>query len=150
MEFDFSKLTLAEIDKLMMEASRQRDLVKNEEKPILKFIEEIKKAKISNSLLTRYLIEENLIDYTQIKQQKEDKIILAEIPIITETGRNSTFNIWQGRNPWLEKTNKNAMENWKKVKVKGKDEFIKHLTTQGKEYFATEEGQKWLNQAFSL
>ena len=128
--------------------SRQKDLVKTEEKPILKFIEEIKKAKISNTLLTRYLIEEELIDYSQIKLQKPEKTILAEIPIITETGRNSSFKIWQGRKPWEEKTNKNAIENWKKIKAKGKDEFIKYLTPKGKEYFTTEEGQNWLNKAF--
>lgn len=147
---DFSKMTLAEIDKFILEASKQRDVVKTEEKPILKFIEDIKKASISKSLLTKYLLEEDLIDFSQIKPQKQDKVILCEIPITTETGRNSTFKIWEGRRPWEEKTNKNALENWKKIKIKGKDEFVKHLKPQGKEYFETEQGQKWLETAFKI
>lgn len=137
-------MTLAEIDKLMLELSRQKDLVKTEEKPILKFIEEIKKAKISNSLLTRYLIEEDLIDYSQIKQPKAEKTILCEVPIVTETGRDSTFKIWlkdnKPREPWLEPASK---ENWKKVRSIGFEKFLEKFNQVGKDWLKTEQGITW-------
>lgn len=143
-QFDFSKMTLAEIDKLMLELSKQKDLVKTDEKPILKFIEDIKKAKVSNTLLTRYLIEEELIDYSQIKQQKPEKTILAEIQIVTETGRDSTFKIWlkegKPREPWLEPASK---ENWKKVRSIGFEKFLEKFNQVGKDWLKTEDGIKW-------
>lgn len=143
-QIDFSKMTLVEIDKLMLELSRQKDLVKNEEKPILKFIEDIKKAKISNSLLTRYLIEENLIDYSQIKAQKPEKTTLCEVPITTETGRDSTFKIWlkdgKPREPWMEPASK---DNWKKVRSIGFEKFLEKFNSVGQEWLKTEQGIKW-------
>ena len=143
-QIDFSKMTMAEIDQLIMEASKQRDIVKVEEKPIVKFIEELKKAKISNALLTRYLIEEDLIDYSQIKAQKPEKTILCEVPITTETGRDSTFKIWlkegQPRRPWNEPASK---ENWKKVRLIGLQKFLEKFNQVGKEWLKTEQGIKW-------
>lgn len=143
-QIDFSKMTLAEIDKLILEASRQKDLVKTEEKPILKFIEEIKKAKVSNSLLTRYLIEEELLDYSQIKPQRAEKTIICEVPIVTDTGRDSTFKIWLKdglpREPWMEPASK---ENWKKVRSIGLDKFLEKFNQEGKDWLKTEQGIKW-------
>lgn len=143
-QIDFSKMTFAEIDQLIMEASKQRDIVKTEEKPIVKFIEELKKAKISNTLLTRYLVEEKLIDYSQIKPQKPEKTTLCEVQITTETGRDSTFKLWlkdgQPRRPWNEPASK---ENWKKAKAIGYDKLMEKFNSAGQEWLKTEQGIKF-------
>ena len=106
-------------------------------------IAEIKKAKIDPQLLTNLLDKEGLI----ILPKAEDKTPIHETPTTTKAGRASSFKIWKGRD--VSKLTGVALENWQIVKNKGKQNFIDTLTAEGKEYYQTEEGKKYIDSIFN-
>lgn len=147
-QIDFSTMTLDEINQLIMLANKHKDVVKKDEQPILKFIEEIKKAKISNTLLTRYLLNENLLDLSII-EKTDNKTIIATFDIKTETGRDGTFKIWlkdkKPRTPWLEPIS-GTKHNWAQVKNLNIDKFLERFNDDGKKWLETDDGKKWFNE----
>lgn len=108
-------------------------------------IAEIKKAKIDPQILTNLLEKEGLIILPELPKP-EDKTPIHETPTTTKAGRSSSFKIWKGRD--VSKLTGVALENWQMVKGKGKQNFIDTLTNEGKAFYDTEDGKKYIDKIF--
>jgi hypothetical protein len=113
------------------------------EKASAKIIAEIKKANIAPAVLTALLQQEGLILGATPKDEAKT---IFQTEVSTQTGRKSTFKIWEGRP--VDKLTGDALKYWNSVKSMGKDEFVAKATADGKAYFATEKGKTWLATAF--
>lgn len=105
-------------------------------------IKKIKEAKIDPQILTNLLAKEELIILPK-SSKKEEKIIIFETPITTKAGRSSSFKVWAGRN--MNVLAGDARDYWNEIKKNGKQFFINNLTNDGKKYFETEEGKKYID-----
>lgn len=116
--------------------------IKQSETAAQEIIKKIKDAKIDPKILTNLLAQEELIILPK-SAKKEEKIIIFETPITTKAGRSSSFKVWAGRN--MNVLAGDAREYWNEIKKNGKQFFINNLTEEGKKYFETEEGKKFIN-----
>ena len=141
------KATASDLEQLASLAKEQSDSLKKVEQEVSKLVDSIKKAKIAPNILTNILAKEGLIVVPSDK--KEVKTILFESEKMTFAGndRPSSFRVWQGRDFSTETAK--ARANWGLIKQKGIDYFIAHLTAEGKEYYATPEGKKWIESLYS-
>jgi len=107
-------------------------------------IAEIKKANIDPQTLTNLLASENLI----VMPKKDEKVVIAVENIITKKNRKSTFEIWKGRN--VNALTADALTYWTNLKTKGFEYFKSILTDEGKAYYETEDGKKYINGLFGI
>lgn len=128
----------------MQALQAQLDESETVEKTTAKIIAEIKKANIAPAILTSLLQAEKLILGAT---SKEEAKTIFETTVTTETGRNSTFKIWEGRE--VAKLTGAALKYWNSVKSIGQDKFIEQSTPDGKAYYTTEGGKSWLAKAFA-
>lgn len=131
---ELSKLSKAEADsKKKIEASAKA------------LITTIKEAKIDAQVLTNLLAQEGLIVLPKV-EAPEEKLFILEEPITTKAGRQSNFKIWAGRDCSI--LTADAKEYWTALKAKGFDYFIANLNAEGKKYYETDEGKKYINGLF--
>lgn len=130
---------LIELGKL---ASQEGAEKKKIEETALKFIADIKKAKIDPQVLTNMLIKEDLII---IPKPVGQKTIILEDKVAVE-GKDYTLKIWAGRP--LKTATGSLKDKWQALKIKGKDHFVAALTEDGKEFYKTEEGKKYIDNLF--
>ncbi|HHU94374.1 MAG TPA: hypothetical protein GXX62_04790 [Alcaligenaceae bacterium] len=105
-------------------------------------IKKIKDAKIDPQILTNLLVTEELIILPKVAK-KEEKVIIFETPITTKAGRSSSFKVWKGRD--LNTLAGDTRNYWNEIKRNGKQYFINNLNEEGKKYYETEEGKKYID-----
>lgn len=132
----------AELAKLSAEKGEAQ---KKAEASAKALIDSIKKAKIEPKILTNLLASEGLIILPEV-QTPETKNIILEEGITTKEGRSSKFKIWAGRD--CVALTGDAKGYWTTLKAKGFDYFISNLNADGKKYYETEEGKKYINGLF--
>ena len=132
---ELSKLSKAEADtKKKVEASAKT------------LITTIKDANIAPQILTNLLAQEGLIILPKMATT-ETKVVILEEAITTKEGRSSTFKVWKGRD--CKALTADAKTYWTNLKGKGKDYFIGKLNAEGKAYYETDEGKKYIDGLFA-
>ena len=128
-----------ELAKLSKEQATEKKAVETAAQDIIK---KIKEAKIDPQILTNLLAKEELIILPK-SSKKEEKIIIFEVPITTKNNRSSTFKVWAGRN--MNILAGDTRQYWNEIKKNGKQFFINNLNNEGKAYYETEEGKKYID-----
>ena len=131
---------LAKLSKATAESHKKAEAQAKE------LIETIKKAEVDPKVLTNLLAKEGLIILPQ-SASTANKVVIMEEPVTTKEGRKSSFKIWKGREVNL--LTADAKSYWTALKGKGKDYFISKLNEDGKAYYQTEEGKKYIDGIFA-
>lgn len=133
----------AELAKL---SKAKADTQKQAEAQAKTLIATIKDAKIEPQILTNLLASEGLIILPKTATT-ETKVVIVEEAITTKEGRSSTFKVWKGRD--CKALTADAKTYWTNLKSKGKDYFISKLNAEGKAYYDTDEGKKYIDGLFA-
>ncbi|WP_176323140.1 hypothetical protein [Burkholderia vietnamiensis] len=133
----------AELAKL---SKAKADAQKQAEAQAKTLIATIKDAKIEPQILTNLLAQEGLIILPK-SATTETKVVIVEEAITTKEGRSSTFKVWKGRD--CKALTADAKNYWTALKGKGKDYFIGKLNAEGKAYYETDEGKKYIDGLFA-
>nr|WP_294866804.1 hypothetical protein [uncultured Pseudogulbenkiania sp.] len=133
----------AELAKLSQAEADSKKKIEVEAKKVVDFV---KKAEIDPQLLTNLLAQEGLIIVASNKV--DEKTVIVEEPITTKQGRASTFKVWVGRD--VNALTSDAKEYWTALKAKGLDYFKSKLNAEGKAYYETEAGKKWIDSLFGV
>lgn len=139
--------TTEEVESLSKLYAQEQENKKKAEEAFNKLITSIKNAKIDPVVLYSKLVEEGLIVIPSGAATASDKVVIASEKVTTKEGRASSFKVWIGRP--LDKLVGDAKTYWTALQAKGKDYFVSILNDDGKEYYATAEGKKWIDGLFS-
>jgi len=132
----------AELAKLSKEEEKH---LKTVEQNAEKVVSDVKAMGIAPALLTKLLSEAGLIELPKPEPVAFDIYVKG---IKTKTGRDSTFRIWNNRE--VNKLTGEAKTHWEEIKKAGFEDFVSKLTEQGKEFYATKNGKKWVDDLFSV
>lgn len=137
--------TASDFEELAKLSKAEADSKKKIEATAKELIESIKNAKVDPKTLTNLLAKEGLIILPTVQTQQAKTVIIEE-PVTTKEGRSSTFKVWAGRD--CVALAGDAKSYWTALKGKGFDYFIANLNAEGKKYYETEEGKKYINSLF--
>ncbi|WP_175971626.1 hypothetical protein [Burkholderia sp. BCC0322] len=138
--------TATDYEELSKISKAEADTKKKAEAQAKTLIDTIKDAKIEPQILTNLLASEGLIILPKTATT-ETKVVIVEEAIKTKEGRSSTFKVWKGRD--CKALTADAKTYWTNLKGKGKDYFISKLNAEGKAYYDTDEGKKYIDGLFA-
>lgn len=128
----------------------QADEHKKAEATATEIIDSIKKASISPTVLTALLHKAGLIVLPEAKEEPS-KVVIWESDRIKFDGndRETIFKIWSGRDLVGKDATADTKKKWAVIKQKGKEYFISKLNKDGKDYYETEAGKKYIDSLFA-